>query len=144
MEGKTDEKGEFAFKVPKKTDLKVALKASMGHLAEWRIPADEITTVSESSAPELGVEAVFQKDVPVTEAKVNEGQIVATAIGLSRQEVKGLIDASLDRKLAPIVNMLADSVDHGPMMSEVIGGIGYIFGLAGLALYFSNRRKNES
>jgi nickel transport protein len=146
LEGKTDENGEFSFKVPKKTDLKIALKASMGHLAEWTIPADEITTVrksSETSAPEIGVEGTPQQDVPLTKARVNEGQAVATAVGLSRQEVKQLIDASLDRKLAPIANMLADSIDHEPTMSEVIGGIGYIFGLVGVALYFSNRRKKE-
>jgi nickel transport protein len=60
---------------------------------------------------------------------------------LSRQEAKALIDESLDRKLAPIVKMLADHVGRGPTVSEVLGGIGYIFGLAGVALYFLSRKK---
>ncbi len=131
MEGKTDEQGEFSFKVPeKKTGLKIVLKASMGHMAEWKIPTAEITAVApvseSSSAPE---------------SRKSKGSPVPTAVGLNRQEVKALIDESLDRKLAPIVKMLADQVDRGPTVSEVLGGLGYIFGLVGVALYFSNRRR---
>ena len=66
------------------------------------------------------------------------------AVGLSRQEVKEIVDAALDKKLAPIITMLADSFDQGPKASEVMGGIGYIFGLVGVAMYFSSRRKRGS
>jgi len=127
LEGKTDEQGEFSFKVPKKTDLKVVLKASMGHMAEWKIPVEEIKE-------EAG---------PSTDAKTSRELPVPGNVSLSRQEVKALIDESLDRKLAPILNMLADSLDRGPSVSEVIGGVGYIFGLVGVALYFATRRKRK-
>lgn len=146
LEGKTDEKGEFSFKVPKKTDLMIALKASMGHLAEWTIPAEEITTVGEvfqSSATEGGIKPSVGESVPSIDTKTGGDRHVPTAVGLSRQEVKALIDESLDRKLKPIINMLADSIDRGLKVSEVIGGLGYIFGLVGLALYFANRRKGK-
>jgi nickel transport protein len=146
LEGKTDEKGEFSFKVPKKTDLKIALKASMGHLAEWTIPAEEITTVGDvfqSSAPEGGIKPAVGEAVPSIDTKTGGDRPVPTAVGLSRQEVKALIDESLDRKLTPITNMLADSLDRGPKVSEVIGGVGYIFGLVGVALYFATRRKGK-
>ena len=144
LEGKTNENGEFSFKVPKKTDLKVALKASMGHLAEWTIPAEEIKAVAditESKMPEAGIQPSTQEAVPSVEAKTSEEAPVKTTVGLSRQEIKELIDDSLERKLTPITNMLADSIDRGPTVTEVIGGIGYIFGLVGVALYFGGRRK---
>jgi nickel transport protein len=146
LEGKTDENGEFSFQVPKKTDLKVVLKASMGHLAEWTIPADEITGVAqafEDSAPEVSMEAVTEEPAALKEAETSQPQPLQTAVGLSRQEVQALIDDSLDRKLAPILSMLADARDPGPRLSEVIGGIGYIFGLVGVALYFSSRGKRK-
>jgi nickel transport protein len=146
LEGKTNENGEFSFKVPKKTDLKVALKASMGHLAEWTIPAQEIKAVAdiiESSMPEAGIQAPSQGVAPSVDAKTSGEPPVKTTAGLSRQEIKGLIDDSLERKLAPITNMLADSLDRGPTVRDVIGGIGYIFGLAGVALYFGKRRKKD-
>ena len=144
LEGKTNDNGEFSFKVPKKTDLKVALKASMGHLAEWTIPAEEIQAVAditESKMPEAGIQPPTQGAVPSVEAKTSEEAPVKTTVGLSRQEIKELIDDSLERKLTPITNMLADSIDRGPTVTEVIGGIGYIFGLVGVALYFGGRRK---
>jgi len=145
LEGETDENGEFSFKIPKKTGLRVVLKASMGHLAEWTIPFEEITGVEETS------ETVTPQAEPTesrTQTLVEEEtgpQVVSavTGVGLSREELKTLIDQSLDRKLTPVVNMLADAMDPGPTMKDVIGGLGYIFGLVGVGLYFSNRRKSK-
>ncbi len=146
LEGKTNENGEFSFKVPQKTALKVALKASMGHLAEWTIPAEEITGAPEStetSSSEIVVETATPEAAPVTDIKGPAEVQGATSTGLSRREIQELIDKSLDKKLTPIVNMLADSLDRGPRISEVIGGIGYIFGLVGVALYFAARGKRK-
>ena len=144
LEGKTDERGEFSFKVPRKTDLKIVLKASMGHMAEWTIPAKEIAAVDDKAkgnASEIGV-GVATKDAALSTDTERSMELPGvTAVGLNRQQVKALIDASLDRKLAPIQKMLTDSLDHGPTVTEVIGGIGYIFGLVGVAMYFSSRRK---
>ena len=142
LEGKTDENGEFSFKIPKKTGLKVVLKASMGHMAEWTIPAEEITgaaDVSASGEPEVGTDT----DAQQTSSLVDEQQPAPAALGLSREEVQSIIDKSLDKKLAPVIHMLADAVESGPKLSEVLGGIGYIFGLVGVALYFSSRRKEK-
>jgi nickel transport protein len=147
LEGKTNENGEFSFKVPKKTELKVVLKASMGHLAEWTIPAEEITAagdITQTIGPEAGTQAPPQEVAQPVDGKASGEAPEKSTIGLSREEIKGLIDDSLDRKLAPITNMLADSQDHGPTVSEVIGGIGYIFGLVGVGLYFRNRRQESS
>jgi alpha-tubulin suppressor-like RCC1 family protein len=46
------------------------------------------------------------------------------------------MDAMLDAKLAPMKSMLAESQDPAPSMTEIIGGIGWIFGLVGVAAYF--------
>jgi nickel transport protein len=42
VKGTTDEKGEYTFKIPQKTDLKIVLIAGTGHRAEWTIAASEI------------------------------------------------------------------------------------------------------
>ena len=59
------------------------------------------------------------------------------------KKIQEIIDTSLDKKLRPITEMLADSMECGPGLTEIMGGIGYIIGLVGIALYFSNRRKKE-
>ncbi|MBW1744204.1 MAG: hypothetical protein JRJ47_12390, partial [Deltaproteobacteria bacterium] len=142
LEGKTDENGEFSFKVPQQTGLKVVLRTSMGHLAEGTIPAEEITGVADSSAsgaPEVSTDAVAEQPASLAEQE----QSRPTTVGLTLEEVQGLIDRSLDRKLTPVYNKLAEALDRGPGLRDVIGGIGYIFGLVGVALYFSTRRKGK-
>ena len=124
LEGKTDNKGKFSFKVPKLTDLRIVLNAAMGHKAEWTMPESEIR----ESCGDLG-------------SKKTDEPSQAIAVGLSKEEVKKLVEESLDRKLRPIIKMITESQSKGPSVTEIIGGIGYIFGLMGLVIYFRNRRK---
>jgi len=55
LEGKTDDKGVFSFKVPQETDLKIVLEVSMGHRAEYLLTAEELTgRASTERQPERG------------------------------------------------------------------------------------------
>ena len=123
LEGKTDNKGEFSFKIPKVTDLKIVLNAAMGHKAEWMIPESEIR--------EAG---------PIVEKKSAAESSGPISAGLSKEEVQKIVEDSLDKKLRPIIRMMTESKDTKPSLSEIIGGIGYIFGLMGLALYFKKQK----
>jgi len=146
LEGKTDDKGEFSFKIPKKTALKVVLKASMGHIAEWKIPVEEINpeAVSNNSKPESDLKDSYETSSrPQTINSGTDLSVLSESHGISKQEIMKLIDESLDRKLSPIMNILADSYGGGPGLTEIIGGIGYIFGLVGVAMYFTSRRKRN-
>ena len=51
LEGTTNENGEFSFKVPKKTDLKIVLIAGAAHRAEWTIPMAEIEMPAAAKKP---------------------------------------------------------------------------------------------
>jgi nickel transport protein len=126
LEGTTNESGEFSFKVPKLADLTVVLNAGMGHRAEWTITESEIREGSGTSKGEPAPKTSQQR-----------------AVGLNKEEIKELIEDSLDRKLRPIMRMIAESRSRGPSVTEIVGGIGYIFGLMGLALYFRNRIKEK-
>jgi nickel transport protein len=78
--------------------------------------------------------AGIQKNVDVFES---------TTISLGRREIEEIINASLDKKLQPITQMLADAMNQEPGFTEIMGGIGYILGLVGIALYFANRKRNR-
>ena len=126
LEGKTDNKGEFSFKIPKVSDLRIVLNAAMGHKAEWTVPESEIR--------EAG--AIAEKKSAVEPSG-------PTTVGLSKEEVRKIVEDSLDKKLRPIVRMITESKNTKPSLTEIIGGIGYIFGLMGVALYFKNRGKKR-
>ncbi len=126
LEGKTDNKGEFSFKIPKASDLRIVLNAAMGHKAEWTVPESEIREAGN-----------------IMEKKKVAEPSGPTTVGLSKEEVKKIVEDSLDKKLRPIVRMITESKNNEPSLTEIIGGIGYIFGLMGVALYFINRRKKR-
>lgn len=127
LRGKTNERGEFSFKIPEMTDLKIVIEAGMGHRAEWLIP-----------------EAELRGDVDVTPGSMETMEPSPPgSVLFSGEEVKQIVEDSLDMKLRPIVRRLAEMEEKGPSVTEILGGIGYIFGLMGIALYFKSRGRND-
>ena len=60
--------------------------------------------------------------------------------GLGRKDVETIVDAALDRHLAPLRRALAARNETEPTLRDIVGGLGWIMGLVGIGLYFSRRR----
>jgi nickel transport protein len=130
LEGKTDAEGQFIFEAPKKDDLTLVLTASMGHRATFKIAANKI------NLPGVPAEkAIILKSPPTDTVPVGT---VVTA-----DDVRAIVNESLDRKLKPVVDAILESKQTGPPVTEILGGIGYIFGIFGVILYFKSRRNGS-
>jgi nickel transport protein len=128
LEGKTDEKGKFSFKIPKNTDLRIVLEATMGHKAEFLLKADDVSGIEKSQA----TTSDRKSEVPSS-----------SVVKVDIEQVKLLMEETLDSRLRPILRTLATiQEERGPGLTEIIGGIGYIFGVMGLILYLRGRKKN--
>ena len=144
LEGKTDEQGEFSFPAPGKMEMKVVLVAGTGHQGEWVIPESDFADMADAPAqtePEPSAAVVS-----TTAAPMETGNQTAAAACVTREEVRQIVDAALDKKLRPIsmaVHKLNDP-DHAPSVSDIAGGIGYILGLVGVASYVHSRRKRDT
>ena len=134
LKGKTNKRGEFSFKVPKKTALKIVLQTGMGHRAEWTVPLEEIQGIT-SDSPE---NQSLQKMTPKELGKQTRSVSVET---LTTDDIQLIVEKTLEKKLKPIMAMLADSQDRAPTLRDILGGIGYILGLVGMASYFHYRWK---
>lgn len=132
LEGKTNERGEFSFKVPEKTTLRIVLQAGMGHRAEWTIPAEEIEA---PPAEQTGTATSQQTALKEPERPMQP------APGISPNDIQLAVEKALDKKLKPMFKMLAEFRERGPSVTDILGGIGYILGLVGIASYFHYRRK---
>lgn len=153
LEGKTDNRGEFSFKIPKISDLRIVLNATMGHKAEWTVTESEIreagAIVEGKNTPEpsetilAGLSKEKVQEIVSVEKQNAPEPSETIPVGLSKEEVQKIVEDSLDKKLRPIVRMLTESKSTKPSLTEIIGGIGYIFGLMGVALYFKNRGKKS-
>ena len=126
LEGRTNEKGEFAFKIPERTDLKIVLTTSMGHKNDFIVPASDFQEMESSPSSPTKL---------FTESAEN-----SSAHPADLSQLEGMIDRALDRKLAPVIKLILDTRKEGPTIAEIVGGIGYIFGIFGVALYFRNRK----
>ena len=149
LEGKTDDKGEFSFKVPERTTLKIVLYAGAGHRAEWTVTKEDIEEMS-GEKPAKSILKKSQGKVPVKTIPSKTSENQADEISQAPQpqepctdEIEEAVEKALDKKLKPVIKMLSESLDRSPTVNEVVGGIGYIFGLMGLAAYFHYRRKKE-
>jgi nickel transport protein len=54
-------------------------------------------------------------------------------------EIEKAFEKALDKKLAPIRRTLAEMQEQKVRLTDVLGGLGYIFGLAGAAAYFKRK-----
>ena len=144
LDGKTDKNGMFSFKIPQKTSLKIVLKASMAHMAVWKMPAKALGgTEPENAAKTDAFQDSLKTSPDSVDMQPHEQVPGSSTVALGKKEIEAIIDASLDKKLAPITDILADSTQRGPGITEILGGIGYIFGLVGVALYFANRKRKN-
>jgi nickel transport protein len=141
LSGLTDDQGAFSFKVPQRTDLKIVLVAGQGHRGQWTLRAAELGAGPSGTAPITGA----AKAMPGEAHTVGTDRPVGTATSMVEGkpqpgELERLVESVLDRKLKPIVGMLADIRNQGPTVGDVFAGIGYIFGLVGVAAYVKSRK----
>jgi len=203
LTGKTDQEGNFSFKIPKQEDLKIVLEAGMGHRADWTVRKEDLAAAAktESKAPTTSPGQPPKSEPPPTTVKeavpgaapriepaaaektvtkapaassaqpqvkpAGAGKTVAKApVPVSREaskpepapavsvdaapgsqplaaDIEQTLERALDKKLSPILRMLAESRDQGPKLTDVLGGIGYIIGLVGIAAYFKGKSKGS-
>jgi len=140
LAGETDEAGRFRFPVPETaretgSGLRIVLKAGEGHQNEWVVDAAEF--MDAESGPAIASDAM-----QTVGAKVPPAPAAVPAPGaLSRGDVEEIVNAALDAKLAPIRRAVLERTEDGPGVREIIGGIGWIFGLVGVAAYFKSRSR---
>ena len=55
-----------------------------------------------------------------------------------------MIETALEKKLKPALKMLVALQNRRPAFKDILGGMGYIFGLVGVAIYFRYRPKKRT
>lgn len=140
LQGTTDAEGLFRFPIPEQartsgSGLRILLQAGEGHQNEWIVDAAEFL-----GAP---IPAALAPSAPQSDTAAGsvsgENKAASHAPSLTRSDVEEVVAAALDAKLAPIQRELREQGQKGPGVQEIVGGIGWIFGLIGVAAYFKSR-----
>jgi nickel transport protein len=132
VRGTTDANGIFRFSIPEKIrldghDIRVQVNAGEGHQNSWVVSAADFASAGETEA---------RKVTPPESTGLPPER---SAVGISREDLEKMINSALDAKLAPLKNMLAEQFQSGPGLTEIVGGIGWLIGLAGIAAYCKRR-----
>ena len=159
LEGRTDDFGVYRFPVSaegKAHGVRIVIKAGEGHQNEWTVEAAELATIqpgtvaapAPSSAPSAAATSAAASAPAVATApaaqrpaspKTDKGP-AQQAANISAADLQNIVNTALDAKLGPIRKELAEMRVARPGFSEIFGGIGWLVGLAGIALYFKGRR----
>jgi len=138
LEGKTNEDGEFSFSPPQKTDLKLVLNAGMGHRGEYTVPADELPDMT-------GGQAARAEATSTPAAEIRKPQASEAVARIDPKEIEAIVDRVIQKRLRPLTQLVAKSQRKtGFSPTEIFGGIGYILGLMGIAMYFRYRKGSKT
>lgn len=144
LSGITNERGEFSFKIPKREDLKIVLMAGAGHRAEWTLAASDMGEWPDTATAHDGAAATEQRIKTVSTSHPASGENDSRQNPrYDNQDLEKAIEALLERKLRPIMKILVDEQQRGPRARDILAGVGYIFGLVGIAAYVQSRRRKE-
>lgn len=133
----TDDSGFFAYQASARIDHIFKADLGAGHVAEARVAADELS-------PTLAAQAAPTGTTPAPDSQ--EG--TAAAAGAASQVLtQANLQAAIQEVVASQVRPLRQQVtalENRIRFQDVLGGLGYIAGLMGLALYIQSRRRTKA
>jgi len=161
----TDEQGKFTFETSRQCDHRLVVKTPDGHQAEFVVKAAELSAV-EAPAELAGSGAMSGGEVmsggesssgseaavaspPADEKTTGEARHAMPATATRPAETVSqpvALSARIESLQAQIgqLRQQLDEYEKTVRLRDVLGGIGYILGLAGVAFYFLGVRRNQS
>lgn len=134
LKGTGDRKGVFTFTIPaiakqKAMDLLIVVAGSEGHQNQWVVPAAEYLPEHESTTPTAPQISAASAPSPTN---------------IDNAQLKQIVQEAIRQELAPIRRSLAKADEKKPTFQDIMGGIGYLLGLAGLVSWMKNRRQPDA
>lgn len=122
----TDNDGSFSFPVNVRKGYRVSANSGDGHVAHWDVQKSEVI-ISEPGPDSL------KASNPVSPPPL---------YGPQSGNLKTLIQSAVSGQVAPLRAELQEIRDER-RIQDILGGIGYIAGLAGLGMFWHSRRRGS-
>lgn len=143
LRGRTNDSGQFNFKAPKKTDMKIVVDAGMGHRTEYTLPAGELH-IAGGNKTAGAVTASVSKEVKSKTVKEEKSSVSQTS-RLDDAQLQAIVEKAVERSVGEAIKPLVRSfteMQQKNSLTTIVGGVGYILGLMGIVLYFKSRRSS--
>ncbi|MBO4300873.1 MAG: cobalamin biosynthesis protein CbiL [Desulfovibrio sp.] len=148
LEDKTNEQGILRFPAPaagREHGLRIRIDAGEGHSNSWDMEPEDMPTEAPSQSLPAKTSKTESVSVPANTGKDSDRSSASSSnpltTGPTALELRAIMEEILEIRLGPIRRELAEMRMHRPGMTEIVGGIGWLLGLAGIFLYFRGRRR---
>jgi nickel transport protein len=137
---RTNDQGEFTFTLSEavkkaQNDILIIANAGEGHRNTWLLQAADYL-------PDVVTKTPMQQ--PQEKVQKTNKQPGNVTTGIDEKSLKKIVDQSVAEQLGPIKRMLIENNEKKVSLQDIIGGIGYIIGLAGLAAIMKSQKENAS
>ncbi|WP_372831533.1 hypothetical protein [Pontibacterium sp.] len=124
----TDEEGFFVFEATQHIDHHFKLDMSSGHVLEMILPADELPASLPGGTPIASVQSNLTTPV--------------SGSGLDAAALQQMVEKAVAKQVIPLRKELAAYKEKAGFQ-DLLGGIGYIFGLVGLGIWLRQRKQDK-
>jgi nickel transport protein len=131
LQGKTNEEGIFTFSLTKtgqgkNIPLRIIVSSDEGHRNEWLLAAEADHAATEQNTTDPAA------TTPPPEILLSKKN--------SDEQLTRILAQLLDEKLKPIQRSLAQAEEQKPTLTDILGALGYLIGLAGIIAWMKSRR----
>ncbi len=138
LRGTSDADGQFSFAIPQQNDMRITVNAGMGHQTEYSLLKDELQ--DEETSSELATTATTATVTDEKSTQTTDGSLTpVTAVNLDNSALRTEVERAVGKAIKPLMRELS-AMRAEKSLADIIGGIGFIFGLFGIAMYFKARK----
>lgn len=130
-----DDEGVFRWRPAQPTDLTVTVNSGDGHVAEAHIAAERFG----ASVPGVEPAPAVAQAAPAASQRPQERRLSPAELA----EIERRIEDAVARQVRPLMEAYAQA-EGRVRFNDVMGGVGMLVGLAGVALWASQRRRIAS
>lgn len=123
-EVRTDADGNFAFPALTPTEIEIVADAADGHIARFRLTADDLGAA------------------PARDAATAAPPAAGTVPPVATVTLEQAIDRAVARRIAPLQRQIAE-YESKIRLHDILGGIGYLVGIAGIGFWWLARREGR-
>lgn len=130
----TNEAGAFTFQVTRRVAHHFVADLGDGHRAEFIVSAEQLP-------PFLPAPSLPEPAEPVV-GTTSEGTKAVMPADVAQEAIETIVENTVARHVGPLRQQIAAYEDR-IRWHDVLGGIGYIVGMTGVACYFLARRRSD-
>ena len=129
----TDEEGLFSFQATKRMDHHFHLDLSAGHVLDLVLPADELPENLSTGSTNVAQSVVSSVDKTFSRDSAQ----------LDTEGLQQMIEKAVAKQVKPLRKELS-AYKEKASLQDVLGGLGYIFGLCGIGIWIRQRKQDKA